>query len=145
MSSGACPGDPNPCRTFVLGVFSPATPSSVSIHCIHFPSLPTEPVASAESEHNFQWKTQVDLYRPWTRVRWEEEGLSGVVISPLNCNKIIKQKKVEQILAFIFGQRDNQKCLISGMEECFLQHIQQSKPRAKVGNCFSSVPSRTKS
>lgn len=54
VNSGACPSDPNPCRTFVLGVFSPATPFSVSIHCIHFPSLPTEPVASAESEHNFQ-------------------------------------------------------------------------------------------
>lgn len=54
VSSEACPGDPSPCRTFVLGVFSPATPSSVSIHCIPFPSLPTERLASAESEHNFQ-------------------------------------------------------------------------------------------
>lgn len=54
VSSGACPGDPSPCRTFVPGVFSPATPSSVSMHCTHFPFLPTEPVASAESEHNFQ-------------------------------------------------------------------------------------------
>lgn len=54
MSSGACPGDSNPYRTFVVDVFCPATSSSVPIHCTLCPSLPTEPVASAESEHNFQ-------------------------------------------------------------------------------------------
>lgn len=64
VSSGACQGDPNPCRTFVLGVFSLATPSSVSMHCTHFFSLPTKPVASAESEKNFQLKTCVGLYIP---------------------------------------------------------------------------------
>lgn len=70
MSSEVCPGDSNPCRTFVLDVLSPATSSSVSTHCIHSPSLPTETVASAESENNFQRKTRVGLYTPWTRVKW---------------------------------------------------------------------------
>lgn len=65
VSSGACQGDPNPCRTFVPGVFSPATPSSVSMHRIHFSSLPTKPLASAESEQNFQLKICVGVYMPW--------------------------------------------------------------------------------